>query len=686
LSGNAASVGTGAWSVVSGPSTSSSQFTDTSVYNTSFTPASGAGSYVVRWTIASAPCTASYADATVSVDAAPVGGSIAGGTETCSSTGTLTLSGHTGSVVRWEKANSPYTSWSTISNTTTTQSDGFLTESTKYRAILSNGVCTTNATSADYTVSISSTTWTGSAWSNGTPSSSLVAIISSAYSASANLSACALWVTNNTAATIPAGYVLTLEGKLVVDSGSTLTLENSANLMQNSTVANSGNVNIKRNTALLYRLDYTLWGSPVSGSQKLLDFSPETLTNRFYTYNPSTNLYNAVSSPSTTGFDLGKGYLIRMPNNWTPYSSGTPEAWTGTFTGTPNNGSYTVSGLATGGTSSTGYNAISNPYPSPINIPAFLSANSSAIEGTLWFWRKTNDAGNVVSYSTCTSAGCTLNNGHTYNDDQLISTGQGFFVQTKSGQSSVGFTNSMRRSTISTEFFKNGTQRNRFWLDLADSSNKKFSQNMIAYMPNATAGYDEGIDGLYINENPTALSSIVDNRELVITAKSDFTDTDVVPMQFRTNTAGNYTISLSRTEGVFGQTQTPGSAQLIYLRDNQTGTVTDLTQGSYTFASATGTTANRFDVLYQNPLSTTTPKFDENSVVAFSQNQLLQIYTGSATMQQVKVFDLRGRLLVTQSGINASQTTIDAKTMANQLLLVQITDTEGRVITKKVMN
>ena len=71
LSGNNPSVGTGAWTVTSGPSTSSSQFANTSVYNTTFTPAGGAGSYVVRWTISNSPCTSSYADATITVNEPP---------------------------------------------------------------------------------------------------------------------------------------------------------------------------------------------------------------------------------------------------------------------------------------------------------------------------------------------------------------------------------------------------------------------------------------------------------------------------------------------------------------------------------------------------------------------------------------------------------------------------------------
>jgi hypothetical protein len=71
LSGNSPTIGTGAWTVTSGPSTSSSQFASTTVYNTTFTPAGGAGNYVVRWTISNSPCTDSYAEATITVNAPP---------------------------------------------------------------------------------------------------------------------------------------------------------------------------------------------------------------------------------------------------------------------------------------------------------------------------------------------------------------------------------------------------------------------------------------------------------------------------------------------------------------------------------------------------------------------------------------------------------------------------------------
>ena len=53
-------------------------------------------------------------------------------------------------------------------------------------------------------------------------------------------------------------------------------------------------------------------------------------------------------------------------------------------------------------------------------------------------------------------------------------------------------------------------------------------------------------------------------------------------------------------------------------------------------------------------------------------------------MGTVKVFDVRGRLLLEKQNINATQTTITAG-LSNEVLLVQIATTDGTVVTKKVV-
>ncbi|TPG45317.1 T9SS sorting signal type C domain-containing protein [Flavobacterium pectinovorum] len=69
---------------------------------------------------------------------ATVGGTVSGGTTINygSTSGLLTLSGHTGFVVKWQSAISPFTNWTDIANTATTYTSGPLTATTQFRAVV----------------------------------------------------------------------------------------------------------------------------------------------------------------------------------------------------------------------------------------------------------------------------------------------------------------------------------------------------------------------------------------------------------------------------------------------------------------------------------------------------------------------------------------------------------------------
>jgi gliding motility-associated-like protein len=81
--------------------------------------------------------------ATVTVDNPAVGGTVSTSTTVCASSnsGTLTLSGHTGSVTGWMSSNDGGATWTPISNTTTTESFLNLSDTTIYVALLISGVC-----------------------------------------------------------------------------------------------------------------------------------------------------------------------------------------------------------------------------------------------------------------------------------------------------------------------------------------------------------------------------------------------------------------------------------------------------------------------------------------------------------------------------------------------------------------
>ena len=553
--------------------------------------------------------------------------------------------------------------------------------------------CTTSAYNT-VTWTLESTTWNGS-WSNGTPSSTKTVIFASNYTIGTDLNACSITVTSGAVVSVTSGFDVTLSGSITVSSGS-FTLNNNANLIQTSNATNSGNIIVKRNTNPLIRLDYTLWSSPVA-NQQLLAFSPLTSlspTIRFYTYNTTTNLYNSVASPSTTNFAIGKGYLIRLPFNHPT----APAIWPGSFTGVPNNGTQTI-GLSNIGVGQR-FNAIGNPYPSTVNLAQFATDNSSKIESTLYYWRKTNNTASP-SYCTWNTASNTFSdNGEAYTDSPLgiLQTGQGFLVEAKPGATTVEFNNNQRVGDNANQFFRTNTadansttdEAHRIWLNLKGVGSE-FSQTVVGYFTNATQEKDD-YDSNYYNDGTIALTSLIDSNKYTIQGRAvPFQDTDVVPLSIKVATKGVYTFTIDHVDGLFAD----GGQDLhqdIYIKDNEisnglysSASYTNITTTPYTFKSNAGTFNTRFELVYQKPISRLTSNFTEASVIVYNQNNELVLNSNNTLMKSVKVFDIRGRLLIEKSNINANETRLNVGT-TNQVLLVQITSIDDEVVTKKVVN
>ncbi|MDD5152063.1 MAG: PQQ-dependent sugar dehydrogenase, partial [Flavobacterium sp.] len=521
----------------------------------------------------------------------------------------------------------------------------------------------------DQTVTINSTTWDGTIWSNGTPDATKGAIIASNLTVSSDLSTCSLTVNNNAIVAVNSGVNFNISGDIKVETGASLTFESNSNLVQTKeTNGNIGNITVKRKTNALKFLDYVLWASPVA-SQQLQLFSPSTLATRFYTYNSTTNLYNLVTTPSATNFNLGTGYLIRMPNN----HPATPTIWEGQFQGIPNSGNLSLT------VDYNKYNAIGNPYPSTINADTFIDAN--LITEALYFWRKTNNAA-TTSYATYTKAGGTANagGGSSIVPNGIIQVGQGFIYKPTSAV--LTFTNTMRLTNTNNQFLKTRavTDKSRIWLNLSKDTSP-VNQMMIAYMTGATSGIDPAIDGRYINDNLTALNSLVENEEFVIQGRSTpFDNTDIVPLAFKAETSENFTIAIDHIDGLFS-----GNQEII-LRDNITGTETDLKTGSYTFTASAGIDNARFSLKYQKTLGTNNLVFDDNSITVYKYKGAIFIKSGATAIDNVQLFDIKGSLLFEKMKINSKDATIESSRFGNQVLIVKITSDDHKVVNKKLIN
>jgi len=570
---------------------------------------------------------------------------------------------------------------------------------------ISTATCTNTVSVPATTATGSSTTWSiiennvAPSWSDGEPDYTKAAVFQADYTIASDFTACSITVMNGKNVTVNSGVNVFLNGAINVASGSSFTLNNNANLLQNDPVAvNTGTIIVKRNSNPLKRLDYTMWSSPVA-NQNLFGFSPLTISNRFYRFNTAGGVngngnYAAIfptENQETYSFVNAKGYLIRMPNNHPT----TATIWQGTFSGTPLNGDISIP-LALDGN---GYNAVGNPYPSTVDLKKFTDDNATQIQPTIYYWRKTNDA-SKPSYCTFNSTSFTYgDNGEVYTESPIypantynayLQIGQGFIVQAKPAATSLVFRNSQRRATNNNQFFRTAEENpevsteepeaHRFWLNMTGAETA-FSQTVVGYFSNATQGLED-YDSKYFNDGPIALMTFIDTTNLVIQGRSvPFDVTDVVPLKYKATTAGSYTIAIDHVDGLF-----TAGGQTIYLKDNLTTIIHNLTNGAYTFATAAGTFGNRFEIVYQDTtLAIDDPTALANQVVVYYQNDGFVVNAGKLEMKKIKVFDVSGRLIAEMDDIYATETRIKVNA-AKQVLLLQITTVDGAVVIKKAVN
>ncbi|UUC45550.1 M14 family zinc carboxypeptidase [Flavobacterium cerinum] len=612
-------------------------------------------------------------------------------------TGTNFVNGE--SVIRWNGVNKATTFISTTQLSTTITAADIANDGTATVSVINtcNNYVTPNT---NFTIQgvpcATSTTWNGSSWSNSAPNNDVHAIINGNFTSTGNLEACSLTISGTAVVTIQTGHNFIINREVTVAATANLIIQNNANLVQVENNTNSGNSNVYRNSSPMIRLDYTNWSSPVA-SQNLLAFSPQTLTNRFYIYNPLNGPIGAYETinPSTNAFTAGKGYLIRIPNTW---SATTPAVFSGHYTGVLNNGNVNIN-VQRGTT--TGYNLIGNPYPSTINAIDFINANISGsgtvnttIDGSLYFWTHATPSSpstglyplnNYAKYTklggTAAQAGGAVPNG-------IIQVGQGFLVNAVTN-GAVSFRNSMRLINNANQFFKinnapalvenEAIEKHRIWLNLS-GNNDAFSQILIGYMTGATVAADYGIDAKDFGASGAALYSTIGNEAYAIQGRPvPFDNNDSVALGVNIPTAGNYNISIDHFDGLFT------GEQYIFLKDKTLNTIHDLKQNSYGFSAEEGVNNDRFELVFKN---STLGNHDFNADIAAisvsKQNSEITVRSSKENLISVAVYDLLGRLIYQSEKMSTPTYTTNLFTSEAVLLVKVITETNQTVF-KKVL-
>jgi len=548
------------------------------------------------------------------------------------------------------------------------------------------------------------TFYTGS-WS-GAPANTNITINSNLV-LNENLEVCSCTVKAGKKLTINPNATLNVVTNVVVENTGSILVKNTGSLVQIKDDATfTGELNsftMERNTTPMIIYDFAYWGSPVT-SQNLKTFSPNTLADKYYSFNGTSWV---IENPVTASMTPGRGYIVRSPQAWnntitnggvSSYNTTQPDGtfpggvFQGVFTGKANAGTITVPLMGNAGAN----NLLGNPYPSPISVADFTDANPGKIDGTFYFWTHKTRVSSVPNqngtyaynnqdYASYNKTGGVATSPIDKKPDGNIASGQGFFVRT-SGTGNVVFKNSMRIQGTgkNSDFYRTGnttnTENNRYWLSMANADGL-YSEFLVGYINGATNNTDIDFDGITTSSGNVMLYTVVSTNKLAIQGRqAPFTNTDAVPVGYKVAAAGQYTISINKKEGLFEDGQT------MYLYDRTTSTYHDLLAGDFTFTSAAGTFDSRFEVRYVNEtLGVDNPVVSNSDVIVYKNGNQIAVKVTNFTIEDIQVYDITGKLLFDKKGIDANEFSTSTLNVSNQVVVAKVTLDGGQTISKKVI-
>ena len=520
--------------------------------------------------------------------------------------------------------------WSSNNNSVfTVNNNGLITAIANGTATLSytvstNTICPPDVKTVTITVQNSNTNctnttfWNGSSWSNGIPNNNsflnTTLVFGANFTSTEDLFACSVLVTPNatvefkhigSSETSNIGHTLNVNYDVTVALGATLKFEDDASLLQINNSINSGEITYLRKTPQIGKFDYVYWCSPVA-NQTLFDLSPDTLADKYFTFNPTIPNWE-FTPPTITILQPAKGYIIRGPQQHI-----LADYFDGIFKGVPNNGTITTPVVS----SPSNINLIGNPYPSALDINCFLTdpANSH-LGGAVYLWAHNipidwsggtqqgfpgtaiynYNVNSYAAYNLMGGVGTGIVNvaqGSFLTDRSLgkIAAGQSFFIESGNNNSAT-FKNSMR---IGSSLGNNGqfyrmlpttnpsesstclpVNRHRIWIQMRNLTAlpQQFKQTLIGFTPDATtaATLDRKYDArafvaepyninLYTLTTGNTVPLTIQGRQLT----TPFNQNEVIPLGYtcKLSGAGPNTIQIAASEfdGMFAN-------QPFYLRE-----------------------------------------------------------------------------------------------------------------------
>jgi hypothetical protein len=310
------------------------------------------------------------------------------------------------------------------------------------------------------------------------------------------------------------------------------------------------------------------------------------------------------------------------------------------------------------------YNLIGNPYPSYLDIAAFIAANTANMTPThqaVYVW-------NGTTYTNLTT-------GH-------IHPGQGFFISSNVPTGNASITEDMQSHNTGSFYRTNNPT-----INLTLSNGVSFKETTINYLDGKTIGLDPRFDiGMFkgVASDLSVFTHLIEGHQEVAFETQALPNTDlesmIVPMGVKVNANEEITFSLNASNFT--------SDLKIFLEDSITSTYTRLDEANSTYTITTTEALTGIGRFYlhtsRSSLDVKDIALENVSVFKSDANTLRIVGLQNNSKTNVTLFDLTGKQLLNTSFKSNGVKDIAIPKLASGIYVVKL-KTDTHKFSKKII-
>ena len=367
-------------------------------------------------------------------------------------------------------------------------------------------------------------------------------------------------------------------------------------------------------------------------------------------------------------------------NSMEGYGTWADDDLTGTTTvfynGTLNTGDINSEVLTnTLGNSSTGYNFVGNPYPSATDWDIAAGWTKTTLDNAIYIWNPA--VGQYGSYIGGASVNDVTN---------IIPGGQGFYVHVTNGNSTGSLTvNNIARLHDNKPFFKESgniinTDQKLLKLEILSELNSFSDQAVVRFNEFATENFDPAFDAYDmlagLDEAPVLYSVSADNADLSINTLLETEEDISIPLMFSVGVNGIYSIEALQIENF--------ENKYIYLKDLQENILTDINnQPVYSFFGDVNDNPERFEILILNSFTGLDENTTSDELKIYSDRNVVYLINGENKFSgDLNIYDMAGKSVYSSKFQNS--TSFEASLNVEKGFYIVKLVTDNTIVTEKV--